>query len=498
MPFDKTALTPPKSMPLSATWALAPFLSSWVIVTLRTPNEVRMCRRMNRMTHQVSETRTRVLLKAAAPQLDEILFMESIERSNECSDTAIGPAAERALASSSAKVEERRRVVDRTIRNREKEDAYPASGSAAFTSPAPVSVSRLIPHTCAANLCFGKMPHMACLECSDECSAIVEGPAVKLALTYSSSEAGERLRATVYIQYEAEESIYAPTCSAAATLPVSMPAVPSARSTHLQPSDGLTSHTEVMSERHDLNVASKMPEMHLIHSQNLEAAQRQSNPSSTLARVDGGGPLAKADAHIQECSRRCSPASSLLDSAPPSSPATFDPPPLLPSVSSAIFWCQSPLHVIAPAGLCVRRFLMAMGRKRPSSPPPSIMNTSGLDSWVGLQTDLPPHDKATVAIDAITNELPERSALPFEFFELAILALQKSTDDARAAVQQRNKTINELRTLCSNLKAHLAALSAAPALHPSPSATASTSASVAMRSMESLHKPPKVSFFFFF
>ena len=307
-PSPKTALTLPKSTPLSAIWALTLFPSSWTIVTLRMPIEVRKCRRMNRMTHQASEARTRVSLKAATPQPGEIPFMESIEHSNECSDTAIGPAVERALTSSSAEVEERRRVVDRTIRNIEKEDAYPASHSAAFTSPAPASVSPLIPHTCAANPCFGKMPHMACLERSNECSAIVEGPAVKLALAYSSSEVGERLWAAVYIQYEAEESIYAPTCSAAATLPVSVPAAPSVQSTHLQPSDGLTSHTEAMTKRCDLNVASKTPETHLIRSRNLEAARRQSNPSSTLARVDGGGPLAKADTHIQEHSRRCSPA----------------------------------------------------------------------------------------------------------------------------------------------------------------------------------------------
>ncbi|KAF8647705.1 hypothetical protein AX14_008875 [Amanita brunnescens Koide BX004] len=195
-PSPKTALTLPKSMPLSAIWALALFPSSWTIVMLRTPNEVRKCRRMNRMTHQASEART----------------------------------------------------------------------------------------------------------------AIVEGPAVKLALAYSLSEVGERLRAAVYIQYKAEESIYAPTCSATATLPVSVPAVPSTQSMHLQPSDGLTSHTEAMSERCDLNVASKMPETHLIRSQNLEAARRRSNPSSTLARVDGGGPLAGADARTQERSRRHSPA----------------------------------------------------------------------------------------------------------------------------------------------------------------------------------------------
>ena len=42
-PSPKTALTLPKFTPISAIWALAPFPSSRAIVTLRTPNEVRMC-----------------------------------------------------------------------------------------------------------------------------------------------------------------------------------------------------------------------------------------------------------------------------------------------------------------------------------------------------------------------------------------------------------------------------------------------------------------------
>ena len=115
----------------------------------------------------------------------------------------------------------------------------------------------------------------------------------------------------------------------------------------------------------------------------------------------------------------------LLDSAPPSSPATFDPPPCVPLSPQRSLWCRPPLHIIAPTGLRVRRLPTAMGRKRPTSSPPPIMNTTGLDSsslpagldsWDGLRTDLSSHDKATVAIDAITNELPERSTLPFFFF----------------------------------------------------------------------------------
>jgi hypothetical protein len=139
-----------------------------------------------------------------------------------------------------------------------------------------------------------------------------------------------------------------------------------------------------------------------------------------------------------------------------------------------------------------------MGRKRPTVPPPPIIDDSGLDcfsrpagldSCVAPRPGLSPHDKATLAIDAIDNELPDRSMLPFEFFELAVIALQKSTDDARAAVRQRNKTIDELRALCNSLEERLRALSMPP---PAAPPTASSPGSVAVHPAESLHKPPKV------
>ncbi|KAF8638351.1 hypothetical protein AX14_010201 [Amanita brunnescens Koide BX004] len=100
------------------------------------------------------------------------------------------------------------------------------------------------------------------------------------------------------------------------------------------------------------------------------------------------------------------------------------------------------------------------------------------------------HDKATLAIDAIENELPNRSTLPFEFLELAVIALQKSTDDARAAVRQRNKTINELRALCNSLEERLRAISMSP---PTAPPAASSPGSAAVHPAESLHKPPKAS-----
>ena len=119
-----------------------------------------------------------------------------------------------------------------------------------------------------------------------------------------------------------------------------------------------------------------------------------------------------------------------------------------------------------------------------------ISRPAGLDSCVAPRPGLSPHDKATLAIDAIDNKLPNRSTLPFEFFELAVIALQKSTDDARTAVQQRNKTIDELRALCNSLKECLRALSMPP---PAAPPTASSPGSMAVHPVESLHKPPKVS-----
>ena len=68
----------------------------------------------------------------------------------------------------------------------------------------------------------------------------------------------------------------------------------------------------------------------------------------------------------------------------------------------------------------------------------------GLDSWVAPRATLACKEKATFAIDAISNELPKRSTIPYEFLELAILELQESFDNSRSAVQQRNKIIAEL------------------------------------------------------
>ena len=68
--------------------------------------------------------------------------------------------------------------------------------------------------------------------------------------------------------------------------------------------------------------------------------------------------------------------------------------------------------------------------------------------------------------------------------------LQDNVSKACAAVQQWNKTIDKLRALCSSLEEHLKVLSVPP---PAVSPTASSLGSMAVRPMESLHKPPRVS-----
>ena len=110
----------------------------------------------------------------------------------------------------------------------------------------------------------------------------------------------------------------------------------------------------------------------------------------------------------------------------------------------------------------------------------------GLDSWVAPHATLTRKEKATLAIDAISNELPEWSTIPYEFLELAVLELQESTDNACAAVQQRNKTIAELRALCDTLERRLEVLAVAP---PLPSISASTAVPVAMQPTDWLCKP---------
>ena len=95
--------------------------------------------------------------------------------------------------------------------------------------------------------------------------------------------------------------------------------------------------------------------------------------------------------------------------------------PLYPQRSSGV----DPLHGIASAGPCTRQLPTVMGRKRPTVPPPPIMDhpgldcgsrPAGLDSCVTPRPGLSPHEKATLAIDAIDNKLPDRNTLPFFFF----------------------------------------------------------------------------------
>ncbi|KAF8667182.1 hypothetical protein AX14_006376 [Amanita brunnescens Koide BX004] len=138
--------------------------------------------------------------------------------------------------------------------------------------------------------------------------------------------------------------------------------------------------------------------------------------------------------------------------------------------------------VLAQAPLAPQKY----GKKRPPQGPPTA------PAWINF---LPQSsdDKAIIAIDTIDNEHPDKSSLLFDFLKSAVYKLQDNVSKASTAVQQRNRTIDELRTLCNSLETRLAALSAAPTLSPSPSATASASASVAAHSVGHLPKSPNIS-----
>ncbi|KAF8667956.1 hypothetical protein AX14_006268 [Amanita brunnescens Koide BX004] len=104
-PLPNAAIMLRKPMPVSAIRALPASPSSQAIPMQNTPDLVKTRQGVSRMAHQMIEIRARVSLAAMKPRLGEILFAESIERSNEYSEMTIGPAVKHALTSSSAKVE---------------------------------------------------------------------------------------------------------------------------------------------------------------------------------------------------------------------------------------------------------------------------------------------------------------------------------------------------------------------------------------------------------
>jgi len=65
---------------------------------------------------------------------------------------------------------------------------------------------------------------------------------------------------------------------------------------------------EVISRQHRLSVVSKTSEVIEVRSPGLEAARKRSLPSSSPARVDSGGQLARTAAYIRECLTRRSSA----------------------------------------------------------------------------------------------------------------------------------------------------------------------------------------------
>ena len=108
----------------------------------------------------------------------------------------------------------------------------------------------------AASQPFGKTLSAIGIEHSEEHSDATTGPAVKQALAFFSTEVVERRwvpsDTIVITQNGAKENVYTPSQLAASMLPISVPAAPSITSMqdvpHLQPLDGLTSPSKVMSE----------------------------------------------------------------------------------------------------------------------------------------------------------------------------------------------------------------------------------------------------------
>ncbi|KAF8641987.1 hypothetical protein AX14_009806 [Amanita brunnescens Koide BX004] len=307
-----------KPMTVSAIRALPASPSSQAIPTQSMPDLVKTRQGVSKMAHQTIEIRARVSLATMKPRLGEIPFAESIERSNEYSEMAIGPDIKRALTSSSAEVERRRVPTDAiiSIHNGEEEDHCSPHPSAVLTLPASAPTATSVPHMRAVNLRqqpyewvppfegvsrrqepsvvskaseandtrspvskaaptlhkatpvsaaprVGKMPYVAYLERSSECSTIVIGTAVKPSPTSSrSSEVGKRRRVSdtiVNIQNGDNGDEHTDNPWTVSTMYASAPTILSViatrAATHPQPSDGPMPLNEMMSRRHGLNVA---------------------------------------------------------------------------------------------------------------------------------------------------------------------------------------------------------------------------------------------------
>src|SRR6266576_3387702 len=152
------------------------------------------------------------------------------------------------------------------------------------------------------------------IECSEEHSKMIMGPAVEQALTLFSTEVGEgrRVTDTVVSIHDEDRDKCSPSSSTTFTLPASTPAAPSVPSTlavpQLQRSADPIPPFEVISRRRDSKVVNKTSLASVEHSTSPKTTRKWSNPSSAPARVDGGGQLARAAAYIRERTTRRSPA----------------------------------------------------------------------------------------------------------------------------------------------------------------------------------------------
>ena len=168
-----------------------------------------------------------------------------------------------------------------------------------------------------SSLRFGEIPSADGIERSDEHSNAIIGPAIEQALAPFSSEVGEGQRApdsVVSIHNEETEDRHTPSHLAAFTLPASAPTTPSVHPAHVisrrqLPVDPIPP-VEVISRRRSLYVVNKASLASVAHLPSLETARKQSRPSSTLLRGEGGGQLARAAAYIRE---RSTQRSSALD-----------------------------------------------------------------------------------------------------------------------------------------------------------------------------------------
>ncbi|KAF8328768.1 hypothetical protein F5887DRAFT_1186105 [Amanita rubescens] len=310
-------------------------------------------------------TRTRVSLNAISPRFGKPPSTSGLERINVRSNADAVPAGQASTLSSS-KVEERRpvpyNVVNRIIKKDKemcsridnaaislhnplppvslapapgigisKDGSTPSSKSSRVVSTQrtsdDISTRREMGNTThlteirmrismeTATPRFGEPPPADVLERSKKRSNVAVGPAIKQALTSSSSEAEERRRVPTTVVSKRKgmnEETHAPIDNAASLLSASAPAIPSALPTHTvtpcQPLDDSMPPLEVISGRHDINVVNKFSEVHSLHSPSLETARKRSNQSITPFSAEGEGQLARAAVYIQERIKRRSSA----------------------------------------------------------------------------------------------------------------------------------------------------------------------------------------------